>query len=96
MAAQLALLLGLPVPSYVLFAVIAAAGAATVLSFAALAQSVADADPDDVFDFLGIGAALRLRQTRQHRGVPRTPNQALSGEVTGTPYGSQTLRALRV
>jgi MFS family permease len=38
MAAQLALLLGLPVPSYVLFAVIGAAGAATVLSFAALAQ----------------------------------------------------------
>ena len=38
MAAQLALLLGLPVPSYVLFAVIAAAGAATVLSFAVLAQ----------------------------------------------------------
>jgi nitrate/nitrite transporter NarK len=38
MAAQLALLLGLPVPSYVLFAVIGAAGAATVLSFAVLAQ----------------------------------------------------------
>jgi predicted MFS family arabinose efflux permease len=38
MAAQLALLLGLPVPSYVPFAVIAAAGAATVLSFAVLAQ----------------------------------------------------------
>ena len=38
MAAQLALLLGLPVPSYVLFAVIAAAGAATVLSFAVLAR----------------------------------------------------------
>jgi MFS family permease len=38
MAAQLALLLGLPVSSYVLFAVIAAAAAATVLSFAVLAQ----------------------------------------------------------
>jgi MFS family permease len=38
MAAQLALLLGLPVPSYVLFAVVGAAGAATVLSFAVLAQ----------------------------------------------------------
>jgi MFS family permease len=38
MGAQLALLLGLPVPSYVLFAVIAAAGAATVLSYAVLAQ----------------------------------------------------------
>jgi hypothetical protein len=38
MAAQLALLLGLPVPSYVLFAVIGAAGAATVLSFAVLAR----------------------------------------------------------
>jgi MFS family permease len=37
MAAQLALLLGLPVPSYVLFSVIAAA-ATTVLSFAVLAQ----------------------------------------------------------
>jgi MFS family permease len=38
MAAQLALLLGLPVSSHLLFAVIAAAGAATVLSFAVLAQ----------------------------------------------------------
>jgi hypothetical protein len=38
MAAQLALLLGLPVSSYVLFSVIAAAAAATVLSFAVLAQ----------------------------------------------------------
>jgi MFS family permease len=38
MAAQLALLLGLPVSSHVLFALVAAAGAATVLSFAALAQ----------------------------------------------------------
>jgi len=38
MAAQLALLLGLPLPSYVLFAVIGAVGAATVLSFAVLAQ----------------------------------------------------------
>ena len=38
MAAQLTLLLGLPVPSHVLFAVIGAAGAATVLSFAVLAQ----------------------------------------------------------
>jgi hypothetical protein len=38
MAAQLALLLGLPVSSYVLFAVIAAAAADTVLSFAVLAQ----------------------------------------------------------
>ena len=38
MAAQLALLLGLPVSSHVLFAVVAAAGAATVLSFAVLAQ----------------------------------------------------------
>ncbi|HEY1245253.1 MAG TPA: MFS transporter [Hyphomicrobiaceae bacterium] len=38
MAAQLALLLGLPVSSYVLFSAIAAAGAATVLSFAVLAQ----------------------------------------------------------
>jgi MFS family permease len=38
MAAQLALLLGLPVSSHLLFAVVAAAGAATVLSFAVLAQ----------------------------------------------------------
>jgi hypothetical protein len=38
MAAQLALLLGLPVSSYVLFSVIAAAAATTVLSFAVLAQ----------------------------------------------------------
>jgi MFS family permease len=38
MVAQLALLLGLPVPSYVLFSVIAAAAAATVLGFAVLAQ----------------------------------------------------------
>ena len=38
MAAQLALLLGLPFPSYLSWAVIAAAGAATVLSFAILAQ----------------------------------------------------------
>jgi MFS family permease len=38
MAAQLALVLGLPVSSYVLFSVIAAAAAATVLSFAVLAQ----------------------------------------------------------
>ena len=38
MAAQLALLLDLPVPPYVLFAVIGAAGAATVLSFAVLAR----------------------------------------------------------
>ena len=38
MAAQLALLFGLPVSSHVLFAVIAAAGATTVLSFAVLAQ----------------------------------------------------------
>jgi MFS family permease len=36
MTAQLALLLGLPVSSYLLFAVIAAAGATTVLSFALL------------------------------------------------------------
>ncbi|HEY1246584.1 MAG TPA: MFS transporter [Hyphomicrobiaceae bacterium] len=38
MAAQLALLLGVPVSSYVLFSVIAAAAATTVLSFAVLAQ----------------------------------------------------------
>jgi hypothetical protein len=38
MAAQLGLLLGLPVSSHLLFAVVAAAGAATVLSFAVLAQ----------------------------------------------------------
>jgi hypothetical protein len=38
MAAQLALLLGLPLSSHLLFAVVAAAGAATVLSFAVLAQ----------------------------------------------------------
>jgi MFS family permease len=38
MAAQLALLLGLPVSSHLLFAVVASAGAATVLSFAVLAQ----------------------------------------------------------
>jgi len=37
MAAQLALLLGLPVPSHLLWVVIAAAGAATVLSYAILA-----------------------------------------------------------
>jgi MFS family permease len=38
MTAQLALLLGLPVSSYLLFAVIATAGATTVLSFALLAR----------------------------------------------------------
>jgi MFS family permease len=38
MAAQLALLLGVPVSSHLLFAVVAAAGAATVLAFAVLAQ----------------------------------------------------------
>jgi hypothetical protein len=38
MAAQVALLLGLPVSSYLLFSIVAAAGATTVLSFAALAQ----------------------------------------------------------
>jgi len=38
MTAQLALLLGLPVSSYLLFSIVAAAGATTVLSFAALAQ----------------------------------------------------------
>jgi MFS family permease len=38
MAAQLALLLGAPVPSHLLFAIIAAAGAAPVLSFAILAR----------------------------------------------------------
>ncbi len=38
MAAQAALVLGWPVPSYLVWAVIAAAGAATVLSFAILAQ----------------------------------------------------------
>ena len=38
MAAQLALLLGVPVSSYLLFAIIAAAGASTVLSFALLAR----------------------------------------------------------
>jgi MFS family permease len=38
MTAQLALLLGLPVSSYLLFAIIAAAGATTVLSFALLAR----------------------------------------------------------
>jgi hypothetical protein len=38
MAAQVALLLGLPLSSYLLFAIIAAAGATTVLSFALLAR----------------------------------------------------------
>ena len=38
MTAQIALLLGLPVSSYLLFSIVAAAGAATVLSFAVLAQ----------------------------------------------------------
>jgi MFS family permease len=38
MAAQLALLVGLPVSSYLLFAIVAAAGATTVLSFALLAR----------------------------------------------------------
>ena len=38
MAAQLGLLLGMPVSSYLLFAVISAAGATTVLSFALLAR----------------------------------------------------------
>jgi MFS family permease len=38
MAAQLALLLGVPVSSHLLFAIVAAAGAATVLAFAVLAQ----------------------------------------------------------
>jgi hypothetical protein len=38
MTAQMALILGWPLPSYLLWAVIAAAGAATVLSFAILAE----------------------------------------------------------
>jgi MFS family permease len=38
MTAQLALLLGLPVSSHVLFSIVAVAGAATVLAFAVLAQ----------------------------------------------------------
>ncbi|HEY1247061.1 MAG TPA: MFS transporter, partial [Hyphomicrobiaceae bacterium] len=38
MAAQLALSLGVPVPSHLLFAIVAAGGATTVLSFAVLAQ----------------------------------------------------------
>jgi nitrate/nitrite transporter NarK len=38
MTAQLALLLGLPVSSYLLFSIVAVAGATTALSFAALAQ----------------------------------------------------------
>jgi MFS family permease len=38
MIAQLALLLGVPVSSHLLFSIVAAAGAATVLSFAVLAQ----------------------------------------------------------
>jgi MFS family permease len=38
MAAQLALLLGVPISSYLLFAIITAAGATTVLSFALLAR----------------------------------------------------------
>jgi predicted MFS family arabinose efflux permease len=57
MTAQLALLLGLPVPSHVLFAVVAAAGAATVLSFAVLAQ---------YFPKEGVGPRQRRPRRPQH------------------------------
>lgn len=64
MSAQLALLLGLPIPSRMPFAVIAAAGAATVLSFAILAKyfpKEASGRANAALGVLHVGAAFGLQ-----------------------------------
>jgi MFS family permease len=64
MSAQLALLLALPIPSHVPFAVISAAGAATVLSFAILAQyfpKEASGRANAALGVLHVGAAFALQ-----------------------------------
>ncbi len=64
MSAQLALLLGLPIPSHVPFAVISASGAATVLSFAILAQyfpKEACGRANAALGVLHVGAAFGLQ-----------------------------------
>jgi MFS family permease len=64
MAAQFALLLGLPVPSHLLWIIIAAAGAATVLSFAILAQyfpKEASGRANAALGVLHVGAAFALQ-----------------------------------
>jgi len=64
MLAQLALLLGLPVPSHLAWVVIAAAGAATVLSFSILAQyfpKQASGRANAALGVLHVGAAFGLQ-----------------------------------
>jgi MFS family permease len=64
MAAQLALLLDLPVPSHLVWIIIAAAGAATVLSFAILAQyfpKEASGRANAALGVLHVGAAFTLQ-----------------------------------
>jgi MFS family permease len=64
MAAQFALLLDLPVPSHLLWIIIAAAGAATVLSFAILAQyfpKEASGRANAALGVLHVGAAFALQ-----------------------------------
>jgi predicted MFS family arabinose efflux permease len=64
MAAQLALLLGLPVPSHLVWIIIAAAGAATVLSFAILAQyfpKEVSGRANAALGVLHVGAAFALQ-----------------------------------
>jgi hypothetical protein len=64
MAAQLALLLGVPVSWHLLFAVIAAAGAATVLSFAVLANyfpKEVSGRANAAFGVLNMGTAFGLQ-----------------------------------
>ena len=64
MAAQFALVLGLPVPSHLVWIIIAAAGAATVLSFAILAQyfpKEASGRANAALGVLHVGAAFALQ-----------------------------------
>jgi hypothetical protein len=64
MLAQLALLLGLPLPSHLAWVVIAAAGAATVLSFSILAQyfpKQASGRANAALGVLHVGAAFGLQ-----------------------------------
>ena len=64
MLAQIALLLDLPVPSYLVWIIIAAAGAATVLSFAILAQyfpKEASGRANAALGVLHVGAAFLLQ-----------------------------------
>jgi MFS family permease len=62
--AQLALILRLPLPSYLLWAVVAAVGAATVLSYASLAEYVPKelaGRANGLLNFFHIGAAFALQ-----------------------------------